>query len=172
MNALKIIASFFICGAGQILYKKFKRGFFFFIIFLLSLSFGCYRFFIQEITTSVTYFKEIEIKISFFYFGLALLIWLYNLVDIFEIYNYISNLSKEDHYEQGRIASLTGDYNRARTEFEKALKLNRQDKDALFQLGRAYFYLGMENKAKKIFDKYLKSGDKKWINKIQEILGR
>jgi len=170
MKTLSLIFGILICGSGHFFYKKFSKGFLLLFFFSTTLSLGLYRFFIDEIVTNIAISNQFVIKLSFCYFALTFIIWLYNLVDILELMSRYNRLPETNHYEEGRIASLTGDYVKAKEHFEKALQINSGDKDALFQLGRSYHHLNMKVKAKKIFEKYLNSGDKKWVNEIEEMM--
>jgi len=78
--------------------------------------------------------------------------------------------SKEDLYQKGRLASLKGNCELAIHCFERLLKINPQDEDVLFQLGKNYFQLGEKKKARRVLKQYGQKPFKKWQLEIEELL--
>lgn len=74
-------------------------------------------------------------------------------------------------YESGRIFYLNGELKSARKDFQKALKANEEDWDAMYQLGRVCFDLGQKKKAKKLFEQYRKTKEStKWNKETEDYL--
>lgn len=163
---LNTALSFFVCGLGQIVSGKVRRGVIFFVTFASSLSISLYRFLQDDIATRLTVWDNKEIRISYFYIFLTFLIWLYNVIDSFEPVKKTVIDPDVDYYDKGRMSSLNGDYDEAAENFATALKVNPKDTDALFQLGRAFYQLGSVTKARDVFEKYLATGDKKWKEEV------
>ena len=82
-------------------------------------------------------------------------------------------VSSEEYYKQGITYLLKKQDNEAIEAFKKTLKLNPEDSDAHFQLGKIYQEKGEKAKSIAEFKKYLaldKEG--KWKEEVENILER
>jgi len=157
------------CGFGQIAFGHRVSGWILAIAFWDCLGIGLYFLFGIR--------HPLGLPIGLLCELLAGLLWIYSYIDYLELKSQSSQQKEiteetfSDHYESGRILFLRGELEGARVDFEKAIKENKEDWDALYQLGRVYFDLGNKKKARQLFQRYNKNKEsKKWKYEVEEYL--
>lgn len=160
---------YLLCGFGQIQHKKPLRGWVLAISFLDCLGIALFFLFVVE--------HRMGVPIGLLCFLLAGLLWFYSYLDYLELIppaepcDAAKNLA--DYYEAGRIAYLRGELPSARQHFQKALKVNRDDWDALYQLARVHYELGETKKACRLFERYAGAQEsRKWQKEVEDYLAQ
>lgn len=152
MSMFPFILSILFPGLGQVLLSRYLKGvlIFFSTIILLDLSFIIFPF----ILPNTHYQLNNILKIS------AVLIYLYNLGDIFNIVYYRHRAflreKKELLIKQGLTYYLQNDIDSAHKEFIKAYKLDKDDIDTIYYLSKAKKLLGKTIQEKRLLRKLVK----------------
>ncbi len=164
-------------GYGQLTYGKKMRG------WVLTLAFwDCV---LVGLLFLLWINHPLSFPIGFLCEVLSGLLWIYSYLDYLDLTATLPKLKKvsadldedeeeptqekvSDYYESGRIYYLNGEFQAAQKDFEKALKVNKEDWDAIYQLGRLHFDLGEKKKAKKYFERYQNAKDSTKWNKETE----
>lgn len=159
---------YLLCGLGQIRREKRLRG------WILAFAFwdcvavaGFFLVFVRH---------PMGAPIGLLCFLLAGLLWFYSYLDYLDLApqgEAGEDPVKEaaDSYEAGRISYLRGELETARSHFQKALKKNGDDWDALYQLARVQYELGDAKKAQRLFKRYTESKEtRKWAHEAEEYL--
>jgi len=160
---------YLLCGFGQIAYGNRVSGWILAFAFWDCLIIGLYFLFGIE--------HKLGLPIGLLCELLAGLLFIYSYIDYLELKSQSQQQKKpteetfSDHYESGRILFLRGELESARIDFEKALKENKEDLDALYQLARVYFELGNKKKARQLFQRYNRNKEsRKWNREVDEYL--
>lgn len=160
---------YLLCGLGQIRYGKRLRGWILGIAFWDCVGISIYFLFVVK--------HPLGVPIGLLCVLLAGLLWFYSYLDYLELAPGAATLAtsglSSDCYEAGRIAYLRGELDEARSHFQKALKVNRDDWDALYQLARVHFELGEPKKACRLFERYANATEsRKWSREAEEYLAQ
>jgi hypothetical protein len=153
------ILSVFLPGLGQVLLSRYLKGLF--ILFSIIILLDLYLVIIPFL------FPTLHALRSTLYI-LSVCIYLYNFWDIFNIVYYRKRKSLQERkkflLKQGVKYYLKNDLYAARQELKRALKLDKDDVDMIYYLGRIEKSLGDTRQEKLLLNKLsLLDFDKKWI---------
>lgn len=155
------IVSIFFPGLGQVLLSRHFKGIIMFFSYVILLDMGLLilPFILPEISP-----PSVTICIA-----LAVLIYLYNLWDIFNIVYYRHRNSLKEKktllVKQGIIYYLKNDMVHAHKEFVRAYKLDKDDIDVIYYLSVIKDALGKTGQASYLLNKlYHLDFDKKWTH--------
>jgi tetratricopeptide (TPR) repeat protein len=153
------ILSIFFPGLGQVLLSRHLKGLFIFFSVIILLDFA---FIILPLTLQ-HYPAYIQRAAGY----TVVVIYLYNLWDIFNIVYYRHRKSlrekKEALLKEGITYYLQNDFNKARAELKRALKLDNDDIDILYYLSRIESAAGDPVREKHLLNRLgLLDFDKKW----------
>jgi tetratricopeptide (TPR) repeat protein len=147
MTVIAFIISILLPGLGQVLLSRYWKGLivFFSIIILLDMS-------LVILPCLLGWQDSNQIRILLV--SLALIIYLYNLWDIFNIIywkqrSYLQE-KKNALLKQGIIYYLQNDLDNAKNEFMKALKIDDGNIDTLYYLSKTEEARGKASQARKI----------------------
>ncbi|MEK7448613.1 MAG: tetratricopeptide repeat protein [Planctomycetota bacterium] len=155
-------------GLGQILTGRHLRGTVFFLSFIILID-------LAMIIFPCLWGREEAQQLIRLCWLAAILIWGYNIFDIIRIVYWRERPAlqekKKQLFSEGLIYYLKNDLDRAGKIFQRILKLDRDDPDALFYLGVIYRNSGQTGKATRFFNRALILDDtEKWRWEISEEL--
>lgn len=167
---MKIFLSLIICGLAQVNSKAYARGAAIYAVFFISLGWLFALFAIGSYSA--------DINKTALLFLIASFTWLYNLLDVLDIDRVEKKKQGsgvdekyDDMYVEARLVYFKGDLPKAKECFEAILKKNSGDMDTVYQLAKINAELGNKLESKKLFKRYLKSGDKlEWVEEAREAL--
>lgn len=150
MRTVAFIFSILLPGLGQVLLSRYRKGLIIFFSIIISLDLSLI------ILPCLSGWQNSE-QIRFFLIALTIIIYLYNLWDIFNIIYWKQRFSrrkkKEDLLKQGIVYYLQNDLERAKKEFMKALKIDNDNIDILYYLSKIEEALGKIPQKRRIVNK-------------------
>jgi len=107
--------------------------------------------------------------------GAMVVLWVIAFVDIIKSMYFVDERATEEEkqrlYRQALEFALRGELKGAANSLEAVLKLDRYDRDALFQLGLVQLRLGDTRRGRKLLKESLDADDEdKWIWEVQRLL--
>lgn len=155
-------------GLGQIFTGRYLRGF---VLFFSSLILFDLAFIIIPFLWGGTDLANISRGLVFS----ALIIWIYNLIDIARIVWWRERETliqqKKPLFQSAFTCYLQNEIAGARKEFRKILQHDRDDIDALFYLGVIARQAGKTSQARRYFEKSLRRDEnQKWLWEIERTL--
>lgn len=150
MKTVAFVFSILLPGLGQVLLSRYRKGLIVFFSIIISLDLSLI---ILPCLLGWQNSKQIGILLVV----LAIIIYLYNLWDIFNIIYWKQRVSlqkkKKDMLKQGIVCYLQNDLDKAEKEFIKALKIDNDSIDILYYLSKTEEALGKISQKKRIVNK-------------------
>ncbi|MFH0888223.1 MAG: hypothetical protein V1871_03345 [Planctomycetota bacterium] len=150
MKAIAFIFSILLPGLGQVLLSRYRKGLIIFFSIIISLDLSLI------ILPCLSGWKNSE-RIRLFLIILTIIIYLYNLWDIFNIIYWRQRFSlrkkREDLLKQGIVYYLQNDLEKAKKEFMKALKIDNDNIDVLYYLSKTEEAFGEIPQKRRIVNK-------------------